>query len=112
MGNPPYSVGQTNANDNNQNIAYVNETMPCAALVGYQVTPSGLTFSVVDDGQGFLASLQRRARWKSLDSDNAALDAVVSKHATSRENQESGGGFKQMFNGLLDLNGLVILRSC
>ncbi len=90
---------------------YADETTPCAALVGYEVTDSGLAFSVVDDGQGFLASLRRRALWQHLGSDNAALDAVVSKQATSREDQVTGGGFKQLFNGLLDLNGLVILRS-
>ncbi len=90
---------------------YADGTAPCAALVGYQITATGLAFSVVDDGRGFLASLQRRALWKHLGSDNAALDAVVSKQATSREGQATGGGFKQLFNGLLDLNGLVILRS-
>jgi hypothetical protein len=90
---------------------YGDELAPCAALVGYHVTASGLTFSVVDNGRGFLASLQQRDLWKKLPSENAALDAVVSKQATSRENQTSGGGFKQLFNSLLDLNGLLVLRS-
>lgn len=90
---------------------YQDGTEPCAALVGYHVTPEGLAFSVVDDGCGFLASLRRRTMWHDLRSENEALDAVVSKQATSRANQTGGGGFKQLFNGLLDLNGLVVLRS-
>ena len=90
---------------------YGDGVVPCAALVGYHVTPSGMTFSVVDNGRGFRASLQQRDLWKHLPSENAALDAVVSKQATSRADQSLGGGFKQLFNGLLDLNGLLVLRS-
>lgn len=90
---------------------YEDGAGPFAALVGYHVTPDGLAFSVVDDGCGFLGSLRRRTMWKGLRTENEALDAVVSKQATSRTDQTSGGGFKQLFNGLLDLNGLVVLRS-
>lgn len=91
--------------------AYESPDRPCRALAGYHVSDSGMCFSVADDGQGFLKSLQRNPIWSSLSSDSQALDAVVSKQATSRAEEATGGGFKQLFNGLLNLNGMVILRS-
>jgi hypothetical protein len=97
--------------DNVVSHAYENPTSPCRALAGYHVTRTGTCFSVVDDGQGFLRSLRRNPDWTGLKSDNQALDAVVSKQATSRVGEPNGGGFKQLFNGLLNLHGLVRLRS-
>ncbi len=91
--------------------AYEVPHNPCRALAGYHVTDSTTAFSVVDDGQGFLRSLQRNPLWARLRDDGQALDAVVSKQATSRPGEKAGGGFKQLFNGLLNLNGMVILRT-
>ena len=84
---------------------------PCLAVAGYHVADDVCAFSVIDAGQGFLASLRASAGWKDLSSERSALDAVVTKQATSREGEVTGGGFKQLFNNLLDFNGLVLLRS-
>lgn len=91
--------------------AYADPKSPCRALAAYHVTDTMTCFSVVDDGQGFLRSLKRRSIWSALATDHDALDAVITKHATSREGEAQGGGFKQLFSGLLNLNGLVVLRS-
>jgi hypothetical protein len=91
--------------------AFEAEHRPCPALAGFHVTPEAAAFCVADWGQGFLRSLRRNARWMDLNTDNEALDAVVNRQATSRADEETGGGFKQLFNSLLDFNGLVILRS-
>lgn len=91
--------------------AFEAEDRPCPALAGFHVTPSFAAFCVVDWGQGFLRSLRRSAKWAGLSTDGDALDAVVNRQATSRPDEEVGGGFKQLFNSLLDFNGVVILRS-
>jgi hypothetical protein len=83
----------------------------CIAVAGYHVADDVSAFSVIDGGQGFLASLKRTSTWQHLTSERQALDAVVTKQATSREGEVTGGGFKQLFNSLLDFNGLVLLRS-
>lgn len=91
--------------------AFEEEDKPCPAIAGFHVSNGSACFCVADTGQGFLKSLQRSTKWAALDNDHDALDAVITKHATSRPNENEGGGFKQLFNSLLDFNGLVILRS-
>ncbi|PTX94794.1 hypothetical protein DB346_22570 [Verrucomicrobia bacterium LW23] len=87
------------------------EGAPCSALAGYHVRDGVLTFSVADVGMGFLASLKKLPHWKSLQREQDALQAVIDKEATSRPGETSGGGYKQLFQSLVDLNGLVYLRS-
>ncbi len=91
--------------------AFEAEDKPCPAIAGFHVTNGSASFCVADCGVGFLRSLHRSVQWAGLKTDHEALDAVVSKHATSRIGEKEGGGFKQLFNSLLDFNGLVILRS-
>jgi hypothetical protein len=91
--------------------AFEAEDKPCPAIAGFHVSSGTTSFCVADAGQGFLKSLQRSTKWAGLKSDHDALDAVVTKCATSRPNEREGGGFKQLFNSLLDFNGLVVLRS-
>ena len=91
--------------------AFESEDQPCPAIAGFHVTKDSASFCVADSGVGFLRSLHRLPKWAELKTDHEALDAVVRKHATSRVGEKDGGGFKQLFNSLLDFNGLVILRS-
>lgn len=91
--------------------AFEAEAKPCPAIAGFHVANGTASFCVADAGQGFLRSLQRSTKWAGLNNDHDALDAVVTKRATSRPNESEGGGFKQLFNSLLDFNGLVVLRS-
>lgn len=81
------------------------------ALAGYHIYGDCISFSVADRGGGFLASLLTKQEWCQLGSQCEALLAVIDKHATSRPGEREGGGFKQLFNTLLDMNGLVFLRS-
>lgn len=97
--------------DNVVSHAFTSEDKPCPAIAGFHVADGTACFCVADAGQGFLQSLRRASAWSSLQTDHQALDAVVSKHATSRPGETEGGGFKQLFSSLLDLNGLVLLRS-
>ena len=97
--------------DNVVSHAFAERRKPCAAIAGFHVTPEAACFCVADAGQGFLRSLRRRDIWEHLKTDQEALDAVINRHATSRDKETEGGGFKQLFNSLLDFNGLVIIRS-
>ena len=97
--------------DNVVSHAFESEDKPCAAIAGFHVAGETACFCVADCGQGFLRSLRRSPAWSVLPTDNQALEAVVNKHATSRTGETEGGGFKQLFNSLLDFNGLVVLRS-
>lgn len=91
--------------------AFEAEDRPCPALAAFHVSGDTAAFCVSDAGQGFLQSLRRDPRWRALSNSDAALDAVVNKHATSRADEAEGGGFKQLFKSLLDFNGIVILRT-
>ena len=91
--------------------AFEAKDKPCPAIAGFHVANGSATFCVADAGQGFLRSLHRSPLWSGLKTDHDALDAVVRKRATSRPDAKEGGGFKQLFNSLLDYHGLVILRS-
>jgi hypothetical protein len=97
--------------DNVVSHAFEHEDKPCLALAGFHVADGTACFCVADLGQGFLQSLRRASAWTSLQTDQQALDAVVTKNATSRQGETQGGGFKQLFSSLLDFNGLVLLRS-
>lgn len=97
--------------DNVPSHAYADVKSPCAAIAGFHVGDGIASFCVCDLGQGFLASLRRKQDWQDVRTEHEALDAVVNRQATSREREKEGGGFKQLFNMLLDFNGLVILRS-
>ncbi len=91
--------------------AFETGDRPCPAIAGFHVFNGYASFCVADAGQGFLKSLQRAPKWAGLKTDNEALDAVVTHHATSKPNESEGGGFNDLFNNLLDFNGLVVLRT-
>lgn len=97
--------------DNVPSHAYIQSDIPCLAMAGFHVCNGTASFCVCDLGQGFLASLRRNAIWQNLRTDYDALDAVVNRRATSRPDEKEGGGFKHLFNMLLDFNGLVIIRT-
>lgn len=91
--------------------AFESEHKPCPALAAFHVSNGMASFCVTDSGQGFLKSLRRAKKWHKLQSESEALDAVVTKRATSREDETEGGGFKLLFSNMLDYNGIVVLRS-
>jgi hypothetical protein len=91
--------------------AFEADNKPCPAIAGFHVSNGTASFCVADAGQGFLKSLRRSSKWAGLKTDHDALDAVITKRATSRPNETEGGGFKQLFSSLLAFNGLVVLRS-
>lgn len=88
-----------------------SEQEPFRSMVGYHIWDNSISFSVADMGAGFLHSLIRKPKLSALGTEREALLAVIDQHATSRLGESEGGGFKQLFNTLLDLNGLVYLRS-
>ena len=83
----------------------------CLGIAGFHVAADAAAFCVADHGQGFLNSLRRNPRWSHLRTEDEALGAIVYQKATSRSDEETGGGFTHLFENLLDFNGLVVLRS-
>lgn len=71
--------------DNVPSHAYTHEKAPCDAIAGFHVGDGVASFCVCDAGQGFLASLRRKRDWQNLRTEHEALDAVVSRQATSRD---------------------------
>jgi hypothetical protein len=91
--------------------AFETRDNPCLAMAGFHVDGNIASFCVADFGQGFLRSLCRSERWRHLATDSEALEAVVRQRATSRPGEQTGDGFKRVFDSLVQFNGLVILRS-
>ena len=85
---------------------------PCArGLAGFHVNETQATFVVVDLGRGLLASLRGNPRWQHLRENAQALEAVVRQRATRKTQNQFGDGFSELFNALVDRNGVVCLRS-
>jgi hypothetical protein len=80
-------------------------------LVGYAVDDRKIAFVVADDGVGVLSSLRSSREWSHLTTDRDALLAVARDHASRREGQGEGQGYKDLFSVLARFNGLVRLRS-
>lgn len=83
----------------------------CHGVAAYYISPRTASFSVVDNGRGFLASLKTNPLWHQLRSEQEALQAVLLRRATSRVNEAAGGGFSVLYNKLISFNGMVLLRS-
>ena len=84
---------------------------PVMGVVAYEVSDWGGCFTVCDSGCGFVESLHRSERWRSINSHKEAIAAVVLNGATCRPNETTGGGFKGLFASLVELNSTTLLRS-
>jgi hypothetical protein len=84
---------------------------PAKGIIGYYVWDGCMVYAVGDIGRGVLASLQENPDWQELKDSEEALTAITTKGASRRVLSGEGGGFKQLFRSLADLNGLIILRS-
>jgi hypothetical protein len=96
------------------NVVYhagINGTRGCRGVAAYYITPRTASFSVADNGRGFLNSLRANPVWHDLSSNQEALKAVLLRHATSRAGENTGGGFTVLYNKLVSFNGTVFLRS-
>lgn len=80
-------------------------------LVGYHVMDRYFAFSVADLGVGALASLGSSKTWKHLKTASDALKAIIVDHASRRDGQGEGEGFKQVLRALADRNAMLRLRS-
>lgn len=82
-----------------------------ASLAGFHFGNDHAVFSIADVGKGFLGSLRESTKWNHLATDKAAISAVVRNGATSRNGQDCGGGFTDLFSCLLEYNVTVLVRS-
>ena len=84
---------------------------PAPGLIGYYICDSHVAFAVGDAGRGSLASLRQNPSWQCLTNSKEALMAIIQKHASRRQFAGDGEGFKEVFRSLINLNGLIELRS-
>lgn len=84
---------------------------PARGLIGYLVSPEQMSFAVGDVGRGVLLSLKENPEWEGLGDSHEALLAIATKRASRRAMGGEGGGFKQLFKSLADINGFITLRS-
>jgi hypothetical protein len=80
-------------------------------IAAYYVQGPSASFAVTDLGAGLLATLRASRRWRELSTAGAALRGVAIHHASSRDEQGEGEGFKQLFKALVDHNSLIRLRT-
>lgn len=80
-------------------------------LAGYHVAEGYIALCVADRGIGALESLRSSSAWKHLLSASAALRAIILDHASRREGQGEGEGFKQVLRALTDRSTALRLRS-
>lgn len=80
-------------------------------LVAFRIRRRGMAFVAADVGRGALASLHENTAWRHLDSDHAAIKAIVTQHASRREGLGDGEGFKTLFKTMASYNGDLRFRS-
>ncbi len=84
---------------------------PAQGIVGYHISDGYMVYAVGDIGRGVLASLRENPDWKELQDSEEALTAITTKGASRRVLCGEGGGFKQLFKSLADVNGFITFRS-
>jgi hypothetical protein len=100
------------ADEMSDNVVQHSANSDCVTgIAGYHVQDKRAAFSVVDVGRGILARLRDSPRWNHLQNARAALRAIVSQGASSRQNQGAGEGFKQLFGSLIDHNCIIRVRT-
>lgn len=80
-------------------------------IAGYHVQNNCAAFAVTDVVAGLLATLRTSPRWSGLTTSRAAIRAIAIHHASSRQDQGDGEGFKQLFKSLIDHNSLIRIRT-
>lgn len=88
-----------------------DSSTPAPGLIGYYVCDEHVAFAIGDLGRGVLASLKENRAWEALPNSKAALMAIITNHASRRTYGGDGGGFKEVFRSLTDLNGVVEMCS-
>jgi len=80
-------------------------------LAAFRTRKRGVAFVVADLGRGALASLRENTLWRHLASDHAAVQAIITQHASRREGLGDGEGFKILFKAMASHNGDLRFRS-
>jgi len=91
---------------------YDHSKVPESGIAGFSAVENELEIVVADQGIGVLKSLRTAAEFQNLRDSGEALEAALTD-GTSRFGKLSGhgGGFRNLFRGLLNLSGNLRFRS-
>ncbi len=82
-----------------------------SGVAAFNATDGAFEFTVADWGMGILASLKSNERFAEIEDHGAALRQAL-QDGVSRHNEKGrGNGFRPIFIGLANLNGLLRFRS-
>lgn len=99
------------ADNVNQHSKLASSSDELTGLAGYHVQDGYIAFCVTDLGIGAYESLGSSSSWRHLKSAAEALKAIILDHASRRDGQGEGEGFKQVLRALADRNAMLRLRS-
>jgi len=109
----PYALSQAliEMTENVVRHSAVRGAFPAVGVVGYHVVNNAMNYVVADLGRGVLGSLKESDRWQSLTTEADALVAAAKDGATRLPEQTAGDGFRVAFQGFLDREGVLAMRS-
>lgn len=84
---------------------------PAKGVVGFQIVRGHTRFVVADLGRGMLRSLRTNPAHTHLSTELEALHAIVYEGASSRIGVARGNGVRQVLNSIVELQGMVRIRS-
>jgi hypothetical protein len=84
---------------------------PALGVVGFHVVNGAMNYVVADLGRGVLQSLKENQQWRTLTTEAEALVAAAKDGATRLPEQTAGDGFRVAFQGFLDREGVLAMRS-
>jgi hypothetical protein len=91
--------------------AVIHSRASVPALVGYAVTESRAMFSVVDVGQGIVASLTSNPKYAHFTEPVEAIQKALQTGVTCRVDDSGGFGFSTVFKALAEAWGQLRFRS-
>lgn len=85
--------------------------IPSRGVAVYFSTTEECGLVVMDAGRGALASLHSNPEWSELKDEAEALNAILTKCATRRPENDFGDGYRSLFRAIVDHNFQIVLWS-
>jgi hypothetical protein len=109
----PYALSQAliEMTENVVRHSALSGSPPALGIVAYHVVREEMNYVVADLGRGVLHSLRENRKWAGLRTEADALVAAAKEGATRSPEHTEGDGFRLAFQGFLDREGVLAMRS-